>query len=160
MQDEGKKERKETAMGVWVEGLLQRESLPVLESAMGFAFQRHLNIMNNIANVETPYYKRKVLPEEKFSRIMQEALDRRYQNHWNKFEPRGEFGVDFYGVTRPAVRNMEGQEWGPERHDENNVVIEKEMSDLAKNAAYMEALQQLYRNKTDGLKAALRDRVA
>ena len=147
-------------MSVWVEGLIQRESVPVLEAAMGFAFQRHLNIMNNIANVETPYYKRKTLPEGKFQRIMQEALDRRYQHHWNKFEPRGEFGVDFYANHLPNVRNHEGREWGPERHDENNVVIEKEMADLAKNAAYMEALQQLFKNKTSGLKAALRDRVA
>ena len=147
-------------MTVWVEGLIQRESAPVLEAAMGFAFQRHLNIMNNIANVETPYYKRKVLPEEGFKRAMQDALKDRYENHWNEFTPNDQFGVRFYQNHLPLATNHEGQEWGPERHDENNVVIEKEMADLAKNAAYMEALQQLFKNKTSGLKAALRDRVA
>ncbi len=147
-------------MAIWVEGLIQRESVPVLEAAMGFAFQRHLNIMNNIANVETPYYKRKVLPEKNFKDAMQTALRERYQHHWNEFTPRDVPGVDFYRNHLPNVRNLEGREWGPERHDENNVVIEKEMADLAKNSAYMEALQQLFKNKTNGLKAALRDRVA
>ncbi len=147
-------------MAVWVEGLIQRESAPLLEAAMGFAFQRHLNIMNNIANVETPYYKRKVLPEDKFQKAMQDALDNRYQNHWNEFTPKNQPGVRFYMNHLPSVWSNEGREFGPERHDENNVVIEKELADLAKNSAYMEALQRLFKAKTNGLKSALRDRVA
>ncbi len=147
-------------MAVWVEGLIQRESAPMLEAAMGFAFQRHLNIMNNIANVETPYYKRKVMPEEKFQKAMQNALKDRYNHHWNEFTPTGQGGVRFYMNHLPDAYNLQGQEWGPERHDENNVVIEKEMADLAKNSAYMEALQRLFKSKTNGLKSALRDRVA
>ena len=147
-------------MAVFIEGLIQRETVPLLESAMGFAFQRHLNIMNNIANVETPYYKRKVLPEESFKKAMQDALDDRYRNHWNEFTPKSQAGVHFHLNHLPRAFSREGQEFGPERHDENNVVIEKEMADLAKNAAYMEALQQLFKSKTNGLKSALRDRVA
>ena len=147
-------------MAVWIEGLIQRETVPLLESAMGFAFQRHLNIMNNIANVETPYYKRKVLPEESFKKAMQNALDDRYERHWNEFTPENRGDVRFYLNHLPRASRSEGQEWGPERHDENNVVIEKEMADLAKNSAYMEALQQLFKSKTSGLKSALRDRVA
>jgi flagellar basal-body rod protein FlgB len=147
-------------MAVWIEGLIQRESAPLLEAAMSFSFQRHLNIMNNIANVETPYYKRKVLPEEGFKQVMREALDERYNSHWNEFTPRSGRGIDFYFNHLPRSAPFQGQEWGPERHDENNVVIEKEMADLAKNSAYMETLQQLFKSKTSGLKAALRDRVA
>lgn len=147
-------------MAVWVEGLIQRESAPLLQAAMGFAFQRHLNIVNNIANAETPYYKRRVLPEENFKRAMQNALDERYKSHWNEFTPRNVAGVRFYQNNLPDASSLQGREWGPERHDENNVVIEKEMADLAKNSAYMETLQQLFKNKTSGLKAALRDRVA
>ncbi len=147
-------------MAIWVEGLIQRESVPVLEAAMGFAFQRHLNIMNNIANVETPYYKRKVLPEEKFHKAMSQALKDRKEHHWNEFTPTNVPGVRFYQNHLPLAYNREGMEFGPERHDENNVVIEKEMADLAKNSTYMETLQQLFKNKTSGLKNALRDRLA
>ncbi len=154
------KTRENGMAAVWIEGLIQRESVPVFEAAMGFAFQRHLNIMNNIANVETPYYKRKVLPEKKFHAALQDALNERYREHWNEFTPRDAMGVRFYQNHLPYAMNHEGGEFGPERHDENNVVIEKEMADLAKNSLYMEALQQLFKNKTSGLKGALRDRVA
>lgn len=147
-------------MAVWIEGLIQRESAPVLEAAMGFAFQRHLNIMNNIANVETPYYKRKVLPEEKFKKCMQNALDDRRKNHWNEFTPQNAPGVRFYMNHLVMAGIDEGREFGPQRHDENTVVIEKEMADLAKNSTYMETLQQLFKAKTNGLKDALKDRVA
>jgi flagellar basal body rod protein FlgB len=91
---------------------------------------------------------------------MQNALDERRRSHWNEFTPRNTLGVRFYQNHLPIAYNNQGLEWGPERHDENNVVIEKEMADLAKNSAYMEALQQVFKNKTMGLKAALRDRVA
>ena len=146
-------------MAVFIEGLIQREAAPLIESALSFAFQRQLNIMNNIANVETPYYKRKVMPEEGFRKAMRDALDDRYRNHWNEFAPRAGFDVAFYQNHLPRARVFEGREWGPERHDENNVVIEKEMADLAKNSSYIETLQQLFKSKTNGLKSALRDRV-
>lgn len=147
-------------MAIWIEGLLQRETAPVLESAMSFAFQRHLNITNNIANVETPGYKRKTLPEERFKEALQHALQDRYDLHWNEFTPHDAPGLRFYMNQLTDSHRRQGLEWGPERHDENNVVIEKEMADLAKNTAYMEMLQRLYKEKTNGLKAALRDRVA
>ncbi|MCC8193829.1 MAG: hypothetical protein LIP28_04195 [Deltaproteobacteria bacterium] len=152
--------RKGEGMAVWIDGLIQRETAPLLESAMSFSFQRHLNIMNNIANVETPFYKRKTLPEENFRKAMHDALQERYNHHWNEFSPRDQSGLRFYGNHLPLAENVEGREWGPERNYENNVIIEKEMADLAKNAAYMEALQQIYKNKTTSLRSALRDRVA
>lgn len=147
-------------MGVWIEGLIQRETVPVLEAAMGFASQRHQTIMHNIANVETPYFKRKAMPEESFKRSMQKALDARYQRHWNEFTPHSTIDLRYTQNHYPVPYWHEGREYGPERHDENNVVIEKEMADLAKNSLFMESLQQLFRSKTNGLKSALRDRVA
>ena len=51
----------------WIDSLFQRESLPVLESGMGFAFQKNLVISNNIANVDTPDYYRQTLPEDEFT---------------------------------------------------------------------------------------------
>ena len=147
-------------MAIWIEGLIQRESVPVLEAAMQFSFQRHLNIMNNIANVETPLYKRKVLQEEQFKKAMKDAMADRKANHWNEFTPSSRPGVRFYQNHYPIAGIDQGRQWGPERHDENTVVIEKEMADLAKNSAYMEALQQLFKNKTSGLKGALQDRVS
>ena len=138
-----------------INGLLQRESLPVLEAAMGFAHHRQLAIMNNIANVDTPEFKRRVLPEEGFKQCLEDAIAERYRSHWNEFRVRDGMDVRFSG-TYPVPRFPEGRDWGPMRHDESNVVIEKEMVDLAKNSMFMETLQKLFKSKTSGIKAALR----
>ena len=145
--------------GSWIEGLLQREALPVLEAAMAFAHQRQLAIGNNIANVNTPDYKREVLPDNRFGQVMADAIREREDIHWNEFSPRGDFQIRWDGNYAHASR-IPGRDQGPERHDENNVVIEHEMAELAKNTLYMQTLQQLYKKNTGQLKMALRDRIA
>ena len=142
-------------MAGFINGLFQRESIPVLEAAMGLSHHRQLAIMNNIANVGNPTYKRRVVPEESFQKSLDNAIAERYRSHWNEFHIQDGIDMRFSG-TYPVPRFPEGREWGPMRHDENNVVIEKEMVDLAKNSMYMETLQKLFKGKTSGLKAALR----
>lgn len=144
----------------WVGSLFQRETIPVLEAAMGFAHQRQLAIQHNIANVNTPDFKRRTLPEDSFQRTLERAIENRRKHHWPEWRIDNTADVRFDGNYPQFARDAHGRDFGPERHDENNVVIEKEMVDLEKNTLYMEALQQLYKNKTSGLKSALRDRVA
>jgi len=144
--------------GSWIEGLLQRETLPVLDAAMSFAHQRQMTINHNIANVNTPYYKREVLPDNRFRDALQDALREREDFHWNEFAPRD--SLDLRWDRNYALANrIPGRDQGPERHDENNVVIEHEMAELAKNTLYMQTLQQLYKKHTGQLKMALRDRM-
>lgn len=145
---------------VWVDSLFQRETLPVLEAAMGFAHQRQLAIQHNIANVDTPDFKRRTMPEEGFQRALEKAIKERRESHWPSWDIRDNFDVGFHGTYPARIRDPHGRDYGPERHDENNVTIEKEMVDLEKNTLFQEALQQLYKKKTDGFRSALRDRVA
>ena len=144
--------------GSWIEGLMQRETMPVLEAAMSFAHQRQLAIGHNIANVNTPDYQREVLPDKRFREALTDAIRDRDRNHPTEFTPSG--GLDLEWDRNYVRANMlHGRPQGPERHDENNVVIEHEMADLAKNTLYMQTLQQLYRKHTSQLKMALRDRI-
>ena len=53
---------------------MTRECLPVLESGMGFAHQKALVIANNIANVETPEYRRETVPEDQFYEALRDAI--------------------------------------------------------------------------------------
>jgi flagellar basal-body rod protein FlgB len=141
--------------------IFQRESVPVLDAALSFAHQRHQTIMNNIANVETPYYKRQAVPEGQFHDSMKRALRERRRSHPNQFRMQDTKDIRFGPAgVRSHVQRRPGQEYGPMRHDENSVVIEKEMSDLAKNTIYTQTLQQLLRKKYTMLRASLRDRVA
>lgn len=146
-------------MSTFIDGLFQRETLPVLESANGFAYQNQMTIMNNIANVDTPDYKRKTLPAGEFREKLVRAIEDRALNHPTEFKLDDGLNLRFDG-NYPKVWMIHGAEAGPERHDNNSVVIEKEMSDLAKNQLYMTAVGRLYKKKLDMMRASLRDRVA
>ena len=139
--------------------MFQQESVPVLDAALSFANQRQKVIMNNIANVETPYYKRQALPEAEFQRSLRDAIDERRDHHPADFFLEDSTNIDYQFGLVPHVSVRPGAEFGPERHDENSVVIEKEMADLAENSLYIEAMQRLIKKKYTMLKASLRDRV-
>lgn len=139
--------------------MFQQESVPVLDAALSFAHQREKVIMNNIANVETPYYKRQGLPEEEFQKALISAIEERRTQHPADFLIRDTKNISFEFGQFPKASVRPGNEYGPERHDENSVVIEKEMADLAKNSLYTEALQRLLKKKYTMLSTSLRDRV-
>lgn len=143
----------------WISSLFASETLPVLEGSMGFAHARHKAIQNNIANVENPYYKRQDVPEADFRVAMERAIERREIGRHDRFDVYGRGTHLRFSDNYPVVRRGRGLDWGPERHDENTVVIEKEMADLAKNTLYMETLQRLFKKKTDQMTAAASERV-
>ncbi|GHS93597.1 hypothetical protein FACS1894107_12140 [Planctomycetales bacterium] len=145
----------------WIERIMQRECLPVLEAGMGFAHQKSLIIANNIANVETPYYRRETVPENQFYQSLSESLHEREGDRLGFLPLRDHepFDIEFSG-TYPKMRLFDGKEFGPERHDENSVVIEHEMADQAKNTLKMQAMQQLYKKHLTMLRASLRDRAS
>lgn len=141
--------------------MFQRESVPVLDAALSFAHQKQLTIANNIANVNTPYYKRQSVPEAEFQDALTEAIQERRNQHPSRFYMRNTPNIDMrHAGMLPRAERESGQEFGPERHDENSVVIEKEMSDLAKNTIYMETMQTLLRKKYSMLRASVRGTVA
>lgn len=132
----------------WIDNLMQRESAPVLEAGMGFAYQRQLVIANNIANVETPYYKRQTLPEDEFKEAMIEAINERGQYHPTELRLEEKMDLTWNG-SYPKMRMFNGIENTLERHDENSISLEQEMANQAKNQLKMSAMQQLYKKTMD-----------
>lgn len=129
----------------WIENILQRESAPVLKAGMGFAFQKQLVIANNLANIDTPYYKRQTVPDDEFREAMESAIEQREKYHPTEFAPEEKLDLTWRDGYYPRMRMFNGKESGLERHDENSVVVEQEMANLAKNDLKMTAMQQLYR---------------
>ncbi len=144
----------------WIDRLLRSETLPVLEASMGFAQQRHLVLMNNIANIETPFYKRQDVAEGQFLGELRRAIEERRQRHGGDLQMNSTRDIRFEDGAYPRAMRIAGREWGPERHDENSVTVEKEMAELAKNALHMEILQRLFKQKLTTYRSALRERVA
>ena len=109
--------------------------------------------MNNLANVETPYYKRQTVPEEEFYDTLKEAIYNREQYHPQNFQIDDTIDIRF-DQTYPRVRMYDGKEGGPERHDENSVVVEQEMVNLAKNEMKIKAMQKLLKKQLTMLRDA------
>lgn len=136
--------------------LFQRGPTPVLEAGLGFSHQRALVIGNNIANVETPQYKRQTVPEDEFSRTLLSAIARRNEQDPAQFTMEDGLDIKWNG-TYPGMPAFDGKENGLERHDENSVVLEREIGDLAKNESKTMAMQQLFRKSVAGIHEAARD---
>jgi flagellar basal body rod protein FlgB len=101
------------------------------------------------------------LPEGEFSKALEEALEERRTVHPNEFVMKDSKSIEYpRGGYLPKANMDNGKEWGPERHDENSVVIEKEMGDLAKNTLFIQTMQRLLAKKYTMMRSALRDRVA
>ena len=104
----------------------------VIGSAMQAAIFRNEVISNNIANADTPGFKKSRV---EFEDSLQNALD--------KISRTGE--RDLSGVSMRAVITHDTFNY---RIDENNVDMEVEMSELYQNAARFDALVAMSQNNS------------
>jgi flagellar basal-body rod protein FlgB len=104
----------------------------ILGAAMEASQFRNQVISNNIANADTPGFKKSTVL---FEDTLSAAVDR-----YNRL---GEW--DFKNVSARSVRLNEGFEY---RIDENNVDMEAEMTGLYKNAARYDALVAMLNNNS------------
>ena len=68
---------------------MAKGSIPVLEQMLSFTTARHRAISNNVANVNTPFYKSIDAPEMEFKAALAEAFEGRESRHVPHFEFRG-----------------------------------------------------------------------
>ena len=106
----------------------------VLEKALDAAWTRNEVISNNIANVDTPGFKKSYV---KFEDALAESMgqfDIGSIKKDSKFLP---IGNDIRSIPAPEVMS---EDFTSMRRDENNVDIDVEMADLAKNTIKYNAL--------------------
>ena len=109
--------------------------LGVLTQLMDAAALRHRVIAQNVANVNTPGYRRR---EVAFEDSLAKALA----------SP----------GSRPHVTPQVVVVDGPERVDGNTVDIDREMGDLTKNALLYQAAAQIVSSRVASLRAAISGR--
>jgi flagellar basal-body rod protein FlgB len=138
-----------------IDGIFASEIYQVLEKSLNAASLQHQMISNNIANVDTPGYKRsEVVFQSKLNEVLglkdKEYLPL-YITHKNHI---------------PIVPNLTLNDINPEiivnnetslRTDDNNVDIDSEMSKLAENTAYYSSLAQLTSLKLGTLQSVISD---
>jgi len=134
-------------------GIFSRELYQVLEKSLNASSLQHKMISNNIANVNTPGFKRS---EVVFQSKLSEILDKKDK----EFLPLSvtninhiPSGTDFtLAQLQPeVVTNSETSL----RTDDNNVDIDYEMAKMAENTTNYSTLAQLMSLKISGLKTAI-----
>jgi flagellar basal-body rod protein FlgB len=138
-------------------GLFGSESIPILESAIQFASQRHIVLLNNVANWNTPGFRAKDLPEGEFQRALSEAIGRRATGSSPLEIPTGRF------VRRTSTGELRVEpievDTGAMRHDGNTVVIDQEQAKLLKNAMTVQIFNRLLIRKFRTLRTAISGRL-
>lgn len=132
--------------------ILERDVYLALKKALDAASLRHQVIANNIANVDTPGYKRADVTFEeelKFALERKETLQLRttHENHISS-HPK-----DLKAVQAKVIRR--GDEMM--RTDLSNVDIEREMANLTQNNIAYNALAELIAGKIRSIKRVIQE---
>lgn len=127
--------------------LLSSPQLQVLERSLAAASLRHKVISNNIANVNTPGFKKSdVVFESKLQEALNNnklAMSRTNEQHLS--------GRQSSGFSPSVVSNNSSL-----RIDGNNVDIDAEMASLAKNSIYYDATAQQLSSYFSNLKSVIK----
>lgn len=138
-------------------GLFGSESIPAIEAALRFASQRHLVLLNNVANWNTPNFKARDLPEAEFQKALRQAIEGR---ETGAAPLRIRAGRHIRRAPGGGLR-LEAVEvdTGSMRHDGNTVVIDREQTELLKNAMTVQVFNRLLAKKFRMLRTAIAGRV-
>lgn len=121
-------------------------TIQTLEKSMDYASLKNKTIGNNIANVDTPNYKAKdVQFKDVFSKQMSSIDAKRTNSKHISFSS--------YDTSRYSVTSNGSTQYN---HNGNNVDIDQEMADLAKNQIYYQALVDRLNGKFRSLESVIK----
>lgn len=118
-----------------------------LEQSLNYAATKNRTISSNIANVDTPNYKSK---EVVFKEVLNDTLSNSF--HAKRTNPRHIPFNSSKGAGRQIITNNRTTY----NHNGNNVDIDKEMSELAKNQIYYNSLIDRINGKFGSLQTVIK----
>jgi flagellar basal-body rod protein FlgB len=137
--------------------LLDSSTLPVLEQVVNFAQSRHGVLAGNIANIDTPGYKTRDLSPEKFQESLKQALEtRRTGSHVSP----GISAASSQTRQIDAFRDVRDATKHELYHDESDVSLESQVTEIAKNQGMHNLAISLMSAQFRLLQAAISERVA
>ncbi|HYE08942.1 MAG TPA: flagellar basal body rod protein FlgB [Patescibacteria group bacterium] len=123
----------------------------VLEKALDAAWMRNEVISNNIANVNTPGYKKSFVSFEDQMASAVSMFQIGSSQKDSKFLP---IGNDIRNIPAPEIMQMS---FTSVRKDENNVDVDVEMAELAKNTIKYNALISQISRQFNSIKTAINE---
>ena len=143
-----------------IKGLLDSGAMPALERLVQFTGARHKLLVDDVANLSTPFFKPRDLDPASFQASLRGAIDdRRRQPN----PTRGGLNLrDTREISFKTGRvEVKGRPMNDNIlfHDRNNRDLERIMQHLAENTMAHNAGVDLLRNQFDLLKTAIRGRL-
>jgi flagellar basal-body rod protein FlgB len=146
-----------------IDSLFHSTTIPVLEQVVAFAQARHGVLAGNVANLDTPGYKTRDLSPALFEAKLKEAIDERARPVSGPAYPRS-YGYDSAagGVSDrrslDEFRDVKESMKSILYHDESDVAIEKQITEIAKNQARHNLAVSLMISQFQLLEAAITER--
>ena len=129
-------------------------TIPVLEQVAYFNEARQAILSGNIANFDTPLYQARDLDVGQFKHKLALACERRHR-------PPGPFGPDW--PLKRGSASAVGDDWPVDQpilyHDGNNVGMEVQVTEMAKNNMEFNTAVSIMRHQMLLLQTAISERV-
>lgn len=144
-----------------IKGMFDNGAMQSLERLNQFTNARHRVLVNNVANLNTPYFRPRDLEPGEFQQSLQRAVERRRRDNVNpvagELKPRDTRQLRFKqdGIT-PSPAHLDQNIMF---HDRNNRDLERQMQYLAENTLTHNLSVELLRNQFDMLRLAIRERM-
>lgn len=138
-----------------LEKILNSKTQTLINKAMDASSLKNDVIANNIANVDTPKFKRsEVIFEEKIKKVLDNQTNYAKLNLTNNRHIQIN-ETENYQDIQPEIRNMEDLSY---RNDQNNVDVDVEMAKMTKNKIYYDSVSQSMSNEIRLLRLAITGR--
>ena len=137
--------------------ILSTPNMILAQRALDASALQHRVLSDNIANVDTPGFKRsEVVFREKLKKVLDQQRDasnelKASRTDTKHFDFRDEAHID---SIRPELQLQNNTSL---RNDQNNVDIDLEMAKLAQNTVVYQTLVQIVQNQLSGLRGAINE---
>jgi flagellar basal-body rod protein FlgB len=135
------------------EGLFQSTTIPVLEQVVNFSQARHTVLAGNIANMDTPGYRVRDLSVGDFQSRLREAIETRH-----KPQPSTSLGNPT-DQRMPAMAKVAEDVETILYHDDSNVGIEYQVTEMVKNQMQHNLALTIMSNQMKLLETAISERL-
>ena len=143
--------------------MFESTTLPALQQTLNFTERRHELLASNIANLDTPDYRARDLPVDRFRETLAESIEKaKHPSPGNADASRSQTALnDLFG--KPLERDDTAS--GPRDtmepivyHDGSDVSLERQVTEIAKNQGMHNLAVATMRSQFALLRAAITER--
>ncbi|HVA46655.1 MAG TPA: flagellar basal body rod protein FlgB [Pirellulales bacterium] len=128
--------------------LFNSTTIPVLEQVVNFAQMRHQILAGNIANLDTPGYRTRDLSADQFQANLRQAIETR------DTQATSLTALDNGNPFSPVKSSLQGIL----RHDNDNVGLEQQLMEIAKNEMQHNIALTIMNNQLQLIGAAISEK--